>query len=98
MDLDRAKYLGDKNADPFIYAGKTIIVPNKSRDMVQVVGEVNSPREIELVATDNLSVLLAMAGGTRGHADTAGIEILGRGRPASFDRPETRRHHRCPRV
>jgi protein involved in polysaccharide export with SLBB domain len=78
VDLDKAAYLGDLDSDPPLYAGFSVFVPNKSENLVQVVGEVNNPREIELLQTDSLSLLLKLAGGTRSHADIPNIMIINR--------------------
>lgn len=76
VDLDRAKFLSDLEADPAVYAGRVIHVPNKSRNTVQVVGEVLSQREIELLDGDDISLLLKLAGGARRWADTSAILIM----------------------
>ncbi len=81
VDPDRSAFLGDLDANPCLYAGSRIIVPSKSPERVQVVGEVNSPREIELMPGDDIPLLLALAGGVRSFADTLGIRLLGRDEP-----------------
>jgi protein involved in polysaccharide export with SLBB domain len=43
-----------------------------------VVGEVESPREVELRDSDDLATLVRLAGGLRESADSASIKILGR--------------------
>lgn len=78
VDLDRADYLGDNAANPCLYAGYSVYVPSKSDKLVQVVGEVNKPREIELVTGDDLNLLLSLAGGVRSNADVGAVQILGR--------------------
>ncbi len=78
VDLDRATYLGDNSANPCLYAGHSIHVPSKTADRVQVVGEVNQPREIELAPGDDLMTLVALAGGVRSAADTDSIKIANR--------------------
>ena len=78
VDLDRATYFGDNSANPCLYAGHSIHVPSKTADRVQVVGEVNQPREIELVPGDDLITLVALAGGARSGADTDSIRIANR--------------------
>ncbi len=75
VDLDRAVYLGDLDADPCLYAGTKIYIPSKSNDLVQIVGEVNDPREIELAPGDDVGLLLSLAGGVRSYADTAAIRL-----------------------
>jgi protein involved in polysaccharide export with SLBB domain len=76
VDLDKANFIGDFNSDPCLYAGVKIYVPGKSDKVVQVVGEVNSPREIEFLTGDNLEILLRLSGGLRGSADSSSIYIL----------------------
>ncbi|MEW6412603.1 MAG: SLBB domain-containing protein [Candidatus Zixiibacteriota bacterium] len=76
VDLDRAKFLSDIEADPAVYAGRVIHVPNKSLSTVQVVGEVLSQREIELLEGDDIPMLLRLAGGARRWADTSAIVIM----------------------
>jgi protein involved in polysaccharide export with SLBB domain len=75
VDLDRATYLGDNSANPCLYAGRSIHVPSKTADRVQVVGEVNRPREIEFVPGDNVLTLIELAGGLRGGADISRVTI-----------------------
>jgi len=77
VDLDRADFLGDNTANPCLYAGYRVHVPSKSDQVVQVVGEVNRPREIELLPDDDLDLLLRLAGGIRSFADREAIRILG---------------------
>ena len=77
VDLDRASFLGDQSDNPCLYAGSRVYVPVKSADCVQVVGEVNRPREIELRPEDDLSILLAMAGGLTSAANADSIQIIG---------------------
>ncbi len=76
VDLDRSKYLGDDTNNPCLYAGYTVHVPAKSNRRVQVVGEVNNPREIELLRRDDLDLLLALAGGPRSLADLDSIKLI----------------------
>jgi protein involved in polysaccharide export with SLBB domain len=78
VDLDRAEYLGDNSYNPCLYAGYGIHVPSKSIERVQVVGEVNQPREIELAPGDDLTTLIALAGGATSHADTERVMIANR--------------------
>ncbi|MFQ6008554.1 MAG: SLBB domain-containing protein [Candidatus Zixiibacteriota bacterium] len=78
VDLDKANYLGDNDANPCLYAGTKVYVPVKSSELVQVVGEVNQPREIELLPGDDLKLLVALAGGTRSSADINAVQILGK--------------------
>jgi len=74
-DLDAAHYLGEIESDPCLYAGNSIHVPDKSADRVQVAGEVNRPREIELLEEDNLERILRLAGGLRSDADRDVVSI-----------------------
>jgi protein involved in polysaccharide export with SLBB domain len=76
VDLDRAAFIGDYTADPCLYAGYELFIPGKAAERVQVVGEVNNPREIELTAGDKLSDLLSLAGGFRRWADPERVEII----------------------
>ncbi|MFZ5979719.1 MAG: SLBB domain-containing protein [Candidatus Zixiibacteriota bacterium] len=69
IDLDRVRFLGDNSYNPCLYAGYRLFVPAKSRDLVQVTGEVNTPRAIEYLPGDNLALLLALAGGVTSRAD-----------------------------
>lgn len=78
VDLDRAVYTSDLTADPCVYAGQVIRVPNKSRNTVNVTGEVHNPREIELTEGDDLQLILQLAGGLRSRADTARIQVIRR--------------------
>ncbi|MDH3890560.1 MAG: SLBB domain-containing protein [candidate division Zixibacteria bacterium] len=75
IDLDKVRYLGDNSSNPCLYAGYSIHVPSKSALRVQVVGEVNRPREIELVPGDGVSTLIALAGGFRAGADVSQVSI-----------------------
>ncbi|UCD64508.1 MAG: SLBB domain-containing protein [Candidatus Zixiibacteriota bacterium] len=76
VDLDRAAYLAELVRDPYVYAGQTILVPNKARARVQVAGEVTGPREVELVPGDDLDLLLSLAGGLRIRADTTALRVI----------------------
>lgn len=77
VDLDSSQFAGYEAADLFLYAGNRIVVPQKNDERVQVIGEVNSPREVELRVGDDVSSLLALAGGAKGTADIKGIRVLG---------------------
>ncbi len=79
VDLDRAEFTGDLKSDPCLYAGYTIDVPQKSDNRIQVMGEVNDPRQIELQSNDNLALLIKLAGGFRGWADSNNIQIIRNG-------------------
>ena len=76
VDLDRSIFLSDLDSDPYVYAGQIIRVPNKSKNLVQVGGEVNNPREVELVPGDDLRTLLRLAGGLRRRGDTTNLRIF----------------------
>lgn len=77
IDLDRALFLGDESANPYLYAGYHLNIPVRSTDAVQVLGEVVRPREIELRPEDDLNTLLRLAGGLTANADSVGIRQLG---------------------
>lgn len=85
VDLDRAAYLGDNSFNPCLFAGYSIHVPSKSADRVQVVGEVNQPREIELSPADDLVTLVALAGGATSSADMTQIRIVNRPQSSGAD-------------
>lgn len=76
VDLDRAVYTSDLKADPCVYAGQVVRVPNKSRNTVNITGEVHNPREIELAEGDDLQLLLELAGGLRSRADSTRIRVI----------------------
>lgn len=78
VDLDRATYLGLDTLNPRLYAGYRIEVPYRSEDRVQVIGEVQRPREIELLPGDSVASLLKMAGGISRTVAEPVIELLGR--------------------
>ncbi|MEA3297075.1 MAG: SLBB domain-containing protein [candidate division Zixibacteria bacterium] len=78
VDLDRATYLGDNASNPCLYAGYSLNIPGKLKDRIEVIGEVNNPRQIELLPNDDLVLLLRLAGGVRSAADTGNIQILDR--------------------
>lgn len=77
VDLDRATYLGDSEADPPVYGGYRIHVPQRDDNVVNIVGFVRRPREIELQPSDDLSTLLALAGGVRRDGDSSRLFIVG---------------------
>jgi len=76
VDLDETNYLSSLDYDPYLYAGYTLYIPNRSNSLVQVIGEVNNPREIELLPDDNVSKLIALAGGLTPFADTTAVKII----------------------
>jgi len=76
VDIERAIVTGDNVYDPYLYAGRQIRVPYKTDSVVQVVGEVRQPREVELTAGDDLEILISLAGGFTERADPAGVKIL----------------------
>jgi len=90
VDLDRVDYLGDNSSNPCLYAGYSLHVPSKSSERVQVVGEVNHPREIELSDGDDVPTLIALAGGPRANADLAhvsvsrGADVIHNSEPGAF--------------
>jgi len=77
VDLDRAAFIGDNMFNPCLYAGLSIHVPPKSNDLIQVIGAVNDPRDIEFMPGDNFSIILTLAGGLSVDADTSAVQILG---------------------
>jgi len=77
VDLDRATYLGQDSLNPRLYAGYRIEVPYRSEARVQVIGEVQRPREIELLPGDSVASLLKMAGGVSRSVAEPVIELLG---------------------
>ncbi len=80
VDLDLAMFTGDIESNPCLYAGYTLHIPRKLSKRVQVTGEVNSPREIELIDGDNLERLIALAGGLRSWGDSGNIYLLRSGK------------------
>lgn len=78
VDLDRANYLGDLSANPPLYSGFHIVVPDRVLERVQVIGEVNHPRAIELLPGDDLALLVDLAGGTTHRASLDSAVILGK--------------------
>ena len=76
VDLDLAVSKGDWDANPCLYAGYSIHVPQKSGNRVQIVGEVNQPREIELLDGDEIGLLITLAGGFRSWADSNNTQII----------------------
>jgi protein involved in polysaccharide export with SLBB domain len=75
VDLDRAFFAGDRASDPPLYAGDRVIVPYRSEDRVNVIGEVNRPVSLEFIAGDDLDRLLELAGGLTDNADKQAITI-----------------------
>ncbi|MFH1687636.1 MAG: SLBB domain-containing protein [bacterium] len=80
VDLDRVRYLGDNSANPCLYAGSSIHVPDRAAETIQMVGEVNYPREIEFNAADDLATLVAFAGGARSAANLDSVLVFGQDR------------------
>lgn len=76
VDLDRAEYLGEPQWNPSLYAGHTVIVPPKSDRIVNVVGEVVFPREVEFVAGETVASIIRLAGGFEATADSANIRVI----------------------
>lgn len=79
VDLDLARFNGDLNFDPCLYSGQKVYVPQKTNSRVQTIGEVNYPREIELLPGDDLKLLISLAGGYRGWADSNNVQIIRNG-------------------
>jgi protein involved in polysaccharide export with SLBB domain len=63
VDLDRAHFAADAEANPPVYGGTTIQVPTRTPNSVRVVGEVQKPGEIELLDGDTWETLVDLAGG-----------------------------------
>lgn len=77
VDLDRAIFLGQDTLNPRLYAGFRIEVPYRTNDRVQVIGEVQRPREIELLPDDSVGSVLKMSGGISRSVIKPEIELLG---------------------
>jgi protein involved in polysaccharide export with SLBB domain len=77
VDLDRATFLGQDTLNPRLYAGYRIEIPYRTNDRVQVIGEVQRPREIELMPDDSVASLLKMAGGISRSVVEPVVELLG---------------------
>jgi len=75
VDLDRA-LLGDERWNPPLYAGYTVIVPAKSARVVNVVGAVDRPRDIEIVDGESVAEILPLVGPFRSSADTLAVQII----------------------
>jgi protein involved in polysaccharide export with SLBB domain len=76
VDIDRAEYLADASADPYVYAGSSLWVPAKSNNVISIVGEVTNPRSIELLTGDNLATLISLAGGVTQFGDIDKVRML----------------------
>ena len=76
VDLDKAVYLGDLKSNPYLYAGYSIEVPSKSSQTVQITGDVNFPREVELKDGDNLTMLIQLAGRFKNSAKLSDVQII----------------------
>ncbi len=76
VDLDRAIVLGESDLNPALYAGRHIYVPYRSTEVVQIVGEVQNPRVVELIEGDNVELLIKLAGGLTNRADADAVEII----------------------
>ncbi len=76
VDLDKAKYLGDVFSNPYLYAGKAIEVPSKSSETIHIVGDVNSPREIELQEGDDLAMMIQLAGKFKNFTTMSDVQII----------------------
>lgn len=76
VDLDKAYYLGNLSSDPFLYMGVDIFVPSQNDKAVQVTGEVNAPRSIELLEDDTVQLLIGLAGGVRSRGDISNVSLI----------------------
>ncbi|MBD3367648.1 MAG: hypothetical protein GF405_05685 [Candidatus Eisenbacteria bacterium] len=74
-DLVRFGALGELEMNPLVAAGAVIHIPHRA-SWVEVLGAVNAPGDYELVAGDDVSTLLAIAGGFAPGADTLHIELV----------------------
>lgn len=72
-DLDKAKFLADLTSDPFLYAGRRIIVDTRADQSVVVSGAVRFPGSFELLSSDTAGLLISMAGGLTSGADQGGM-------------------------
>ncbi len=76
VDLDKAVYLGDFKSNPHLYAGNAIEIPAKSSKTVQITGDVNFPREVELKEGDDISMLIQLAGKFNNAAIMSDVQII----------------------
>ena len=73
VDLDLAILAADYETNYPLYAGVSIFVPRSSEKKVHLMGD--SPRSIELLDSDNLEIIKALAGG-RGNNDDNQLMVL----------------------
>lgn len=76
VDLELAINGGESELNPFLWAGTNVNVPFIDQKLVQIAGEVNRPRAIELVKGDSIERLIMLAGGFSQHADRAAVKII----------------------
>jgi protein involved in polysaccharide export with SLBB domain len=76
VDLEKATYLGDVTSDPCVYGGYTIHVPPRSDSLVNILGQVRMPRQVEFVSGESVQDLLTLAGGVTRWADPDNIKLL----------------------
>ncbi len=76
VDLDKANYLGAVLSNPYLYAGRAIEVPSKSSETIHIVGDVNSPREIELQEGDDLAMMIQLAGKFKNSTTMSDVQII----------------------
>lgn len=77
VDLERARVLGDPDADPCLYAGFHIHVPAMSDQTIDVTGWVRRPRRLELNDGDDLATLIQFCGGVKRGADISHLKVAG---------------------
>jgi protein involved in polysaccharide export with SLBB domain len=75
-DLDKARYGRNSSADLPLYAGAGVFVPMRSSQTVRLAGEVQSPREVELVEGDTRNDLTALVGGILPTGDSANSFVM----------------------
>lgn len=88
VDLDRSTYLGEREFDPYLYEGSEIYIPNRSEDIVNITGEVNNPRTVELTDGDDVNLIIDLAGGTRSFADISNTKVIRNNQEVKSDKLE----------
>ena len=76
VDLDRSTFLGEEAPNPALYAGYSVRVPSRLASVVDVVGEVGEPRQIEFLGGEDLAMLIKLAGGYRPTADSEHVKVI----------------------
>lgn len=77
VDMVKFNLLGDTKSNPIICRGNVVEIPFRKADQqfVSISGLVNRPVALEAVAGDNVSDVLALAGGARGNLEDMEIVI-----------------------